>query len=246
MKDAQISNEKTSPSVFVDLRIPGMWSRPEDLIERLPDSYRVIQQKLILPDGSQIPIGFPPADKQFPGIFHSVCRQPPTKKERAIVDGYTINVTLSGCGGSMEAAHRIMQAAATIIKAGGAGVFIDNSMLAHGGEHWLEMTEDGGFDALSFAFVGIIRTNTDIWTAGMHVLGLRDIVVKRTDIMEDYDVVELIRSMVRKDRRIENGHSVAGVDGTCYSCRAEEGELRRISIPMRNPFGRLRLARLLN
>ena len=246
MKEAKISNEKTSPSVFVDLRIPGMWSRPGDVIERLPDSYRVTPQGLILPDGTQIHIGFFPSDKQFPGIFHSVCRQPPTKKERAIVDGYTIKVTLSGCGGSMEAAHRIMQAAATIIKAGGAGVFIDNSMLAHGGELWLEMTEDGGFDALSFAFVGIIRTNTDIWTAGMHVLGLRDIVVKRTDIVEDYDVVELIRSMVREDRRIGSGHSVAGVDGTCFSCRAEEGDPRRLSIPMRNPFGRLRLARLLN
>lgn len=246
MKDAQISNEKASSSVFVDLRIPGMWSSPEEVIKRLPNNYRVTSQELILPDGMRIPIGFFPSDKQFPGIFHSVCRQPPTRKERAIVDCYTINVTLSGCGGSMEAAHRIMEAAATIIKAGGAGVFIDNSMLAHGGDLWLEMTEDGGFDALSFAFVGIIRANTDIWTAGMHVLGLRDIVLKRTDIVEDYDVVELIRSMVREGKQIESGHSVASVNGTCFRCCAEEGDPRRLSIPMRNPFGRLRLARLLN
>jgi hypothetical protein len=63
---------------------------------------------------------------------------------------------------------------------------------------------------LRFAFVGIVRTNTDSWTAGMHVLGLRDIVLKRTDIEEDYDIVELIRSMVREDKRVESGQIVAG------------------------------------
>jgi hypothetical protein len=246
MKEAQIFNEKASPSVFVDLRIPGKWSSPEEMIKRLPNSYRVTRQELILPDGMRIPIGFFPADKQFPGIFHSVCRQPLTKRERTFVDSYTINVTLSGRGGSMEAAHRIMKAAAAIIKAGGAGVFIDNGMLAHGGDVWLEMTEDGGFDALSFAFVGIIRSNTDIWTAGMHVLGLRDIVLKRADIAEDYDIVELIRSIVKENHRIEIGHSVAGAHGTRFGCRAEDINPGRLAIPMRNPFGRLRLSKFLN
>ncbi len=128
---------------------------------------------------AQIDLGFLPPDDQFPGIFRSSCRRPPTEEELATADGYTVNVTLSGKGGSMEAARTIMKAGAAVVRAGGAGVFIDNSGLAHGGELWLEMTEDGGPDALSFAFVGIVQGNTDIWTIGMHVLGLRDIVLKR-------------------------------------------------------------------
>jgi len=74
MKDAKISNEQTSPSVIVDLRIPGRWSHPRDVIERLPDSCRVTPQGLVLPDGSRIDLGFLPPDKQFPRIFRSSCR----------------------------------------------------------------------------------------------------------------------------------------------------------------------------
>ena len=108
-----------------------------------------------------------------------------TADELATVAGYTVNVLLSGPGGSMPAAHAMMQAGAAVLRAGGAGVFIDNCALAHGGQHWLDMTEDGSPDALSFAFVAIVRGKTEVWTMGMHVLGLRDIVMKRTDIEVD-------------------------------------------------------------
>jgi len=177
MKDAKITNEqpnKTAPSIIVDLRIPGRWSHPRDLIGRLPKSCRVTPQTLILPDGARIDMGFLPADDQFPGIFRSSCRRPPTEKELATANGYTVNVTLSGNGGSMEAARTIMKAAAILVRAGGAGVFIDNSALAHGGELWLEMTEDGGIDALTFTFVGIVQNSTEMWTVGMHVPYLFD------------------------------------------------------------------------
>jgi hypothetical protein len=119
-----------------------------------------------------------------------------------------------------------------------------NSALAHGGEFWLEMTEDGGTDALSFAFVGIVQTNTDIWTVEMHILGLRDIVLKRADVEKDYDIVELIRSMVRDDKQIGDGHILADVNGHWFSCCAEDGDPRVVGTPMHNPFGRLRLVKL--
>lgn len=234
----------TAPSIIVDLRIPGRWSHPRDLIERLPDSCRMTPQVLILPGGARIDLGFFPPDNQFPGIFRSVCRLPPTEKELATANGYTVNVTLSGRGGSIEAARTIMKAAATMVRAGGAGVFIDNSALAHGGELWLEMTEDGGADALTFAFVGIVRASTDIWTVGMHVLGLRDIVLKLADVGEEFETVDLIRSMVRSNKPIGNGHILAGANGSWFSCWAEEGDPRMVGTPMHNPFGRLRLVKL--
>jgi hypothetical protein len=247
MKDANISDKqmnKTAPSIVVDLRIPGRWSHPKDLIERLPNSCRVTPQVLTLGDGSRIDLGFFPHDDQFPGNFRSSCRQPPTEKELATVEGYTANVTLSSSGGSMEAARAIMKAAATVVRAGGAGVFIDNSVLAHGGELWLEMAKDGGTDALSFAFVGIVQGNRGIWTMGMHVLGLRDIVLKREDAEKGFDLVELIRYMVRGGKPVEDGHIIADVDRACFSCRAEDGNPKMVGTPMHNPFGRLRLVKL--
>jgi hypothetical protein len=235
---------KTAPSIIVDLRIPGRWSHPRELIDRLPNGCRVTPQALILPDGARIDLGFFPPDDQFPGIFRSSCRRPPTEKELAAADGYTVNVTLSGRGGSMEAARRIMKAAAAMVRAGGAGVFIDNSALAHGGGLWLEMTEDGGIDALSFAFVGIVQANTDIWTVGMHVLGLRDIVLKRADVEEGFDIVELIRYLVWGGKPVGDGHILADVNGPWFSCCAEDGNPRMAGTPMHNPFGRLRLVKL--
>ncbi|MBN1571359.1 MAG: hypothetical protein JXA73_26220 [Acidobacteria bacterium] len=244
MKDARISNKQTSPSVIVDLRIPGTWSHPGDLIKRLPDSCRVTPRELVLPDGARIDLGFFPPDKQFPQVFRSSCRHPPTEKELAIVDGYALMATLSSVGGSMKAARTIMKAAAILVRAGGAGVFIDNSMLAHGGELWLEMAEDGGMDALSYAFADIVQTNGEIWTVGMHVLGLCDMVLQGADLEKDYDIVELIRSMVQESRPIGNGHILAGVKGRRFSCCAADCDPITLSLPMRNPFGRVRLTKL--
>jgi len=235
---------RPAPSIIVDLRIPGRWLHPRDLIARLPDGCRVTPQALILPDGARIDLGFLPPDDQFPGIFRSSCRRPPTDEELATADGYTINVTLSGKGGSMQAARTLMKAAAAVVRAGGAGVFIDNSVLAHGGELWLEMSEDGGPDALSFAFVGIIQGNTDIWTIGMHVLGLRDIVLRRVDLENSFDVVDVIRYLVQGDKPVADGHILTEVNGASFSCCAEDGDPRMVGSPMYNPFGRHRLVKL--
>src|SRR5271168_2665514 len=170
-------NEPAVP-ITIALRIPGQWSHPKDLIQRLPAGCRLTAEALILPDTTQVEFGAMAADDQFAHIFRSSCRQPATADELATVAGYTVNVLLSGPGGSMQAALTMMQAGAAIVRAGGAGVFIDNSALAHGGQNWLEMTEDGGPDALSFAFVGIVRGKAEVYTMGMHVLGLRDVVMK--------------------------------------------------------------------
>ena len=90
-------------SIIVDLRIPGRWSHPRDLIERLPDGCRVTPEALILPDGARIDLGFLPPDDQFPAIFRSSCRRLPPEQERATADGYTINVTLHGFAASRAA-----------------------------------------------------------------------------------------------------------------------------------------------
>lgn len=228
--------------ITVDLRIPGRWSHPRELIERLPAGCRLTPEALVLPDQTPILFGAMDADDQFAQIFRTSCRQPPTDDELATVDAYTVNVLLSGPGGSMEAARTMMQAGAAMVQAGGAGVFIDNSGLAHGGQHWLEMTEDGGPDALSFAFVSIVRGKTDVWTMGMHVLGLRDIVMKRADIeTHGFDIVEVIRYLSRGEKPIDDGHVLADLNGPQFQAFTEASPEGPVGSPMYNPFGRLRL-----
>lgn len=165
--------------VRTTLRIPGNWSGPGELIERMPTGFRVTPEALVLPDGSEIEFAPMPPDDQFAEIFRSSCRQPATEDEMEVVGSYTVNVGLTGPGGSMKAALTMMQAGAAIVRAGGAGVFIDNGAVAHGGGHWIEMADDGGPDAASFAYVGIVRGEQEVWTMGMHVMGLPDVVMRR-------------------------------------------------------------------
>jgi|SRR6516225_1925317 hypothetical protein len=234
-------NGPTTP-VTIALRIPGQWVHPQALIERLPAGYRLSSDALILPDATEIGFGAAAADDQFAQIFRSSCRQPASDDESATVDGYTVNTFLSGPGGSMSAARTMMQAGAALIRAGGAGVFIDNSGLAHGGRNWIDMTEDGSSDALSFAFVGIVRGKADVWTMGMHALGLRDIVMKRADLERDnFDIVDVIRYLARGDKSVDNGHVLADLNGLRFQAFTQDSPKELAQSPMHNPFGRLKL-----
>jgi hypothetical protein len=237
-------HEPAAP-ITVDLRIPGRWSHQGDLIERMPAGCRLTPDALILPDGARVEIGFMEADDQFARIFRTSCRQPATDDELATVDQYTVNVTLSGPGGSLDSARMMLKAGAALVHAGGAGVFIDNSALAHGGTHWIELTQDGGPDAVNFAFVSIIRGQTDVWTMGMHVLGLRDIVMRRADIeTHGFDIVEVIRYLSASEKPVEAGHILADLSGPQFQAVAQESSQELAGSPMFNPFGRLKLVSL--
>jgi hypothetical protein len=236
-------NEPPAP-VTINLRIPGAWAHPGELVERLPDGYQLTPEALVLPDETQVEWVALKPDDQFAGIFRSSCREPATDEELAMVDGYTVNVCLSGPGGSLEAARKMMQAGAAVMRAGGAGVFIDNSGLAHGRQNWLAMTDDGDPDALSFAFVAIVRGRADVWTMGMHALGLPDVVMKHADGEAQaggLDLVEVIRYLARGDEPIGDGHVLGDLDGPRYQAVAEDGPGNLVGSPMQNPFGRLRL-----
>lgn len=199
-------------AIEIAMRIPGQWSHPQELIAALPPGVHVTPDALVLPDGTKIDVGFMQADDRFAEIFRTSCRKPPTDDEQAAVDGYTVNALLSGPGGSADAARTMMQAAAALIRAGGAGVFIDNCALAHGGQNWLDLTDDGGPDALSFAFVSIVGGRTDVYTMGMHVLGLRDVVMKRTDA-DEFGIIDVIRYMAASEKPIDDGHLLADLSG---------------------------------
>jgi hypothetical protein len=207
--------------VEVALRIPGQWSHPKELLDGLPAGCRLTPEALTLADGKQVEFGAAQADDQFARIFRTSCREAPTDDELERVDGYTVNVFLMGPGGSLDAARAMMRAGCAIVGAGGAGVFIDNCGLAHGGKNWLVMTEDGSPDAVSFAFTAIVRGKSDVWTMGLHVLGLPDIVMKRPDV-ESFDIVEVIRYVARGEKPMGHGHILADLDGPKFQAFRED------------------------
>src|SRR5438105_4024249 len=68
-------NDSATP-ITITLRIPGQWSHPRELSQRLPAGCRLTAAGLILPDTTQVAFGALAADDQFAQIFRSACRQP--------------------------------------------------------------------------------------------------------------------------------------------------------------------------
>lgn len=234
----------TDPTNIVNItfRIPGAWASPGELLRGLPPGFRLSPEALRLPDGSQVEFAPLPPDEQFAGIFEASCRRPAAPDELGVVGRYTVNVVLTGPGGSLEAARRMMQAAAAIVQAGGAGVFIDNSALAHGGGDWCAMAEDGGSDALSFAFVAIVRGDHEVWTMGMHTLGFPEIAMRRIDAdAHEHAIIDMIRYVCASPKPIGDGHVLADERGPRFHVVHERGSPRDADSPLHNPFGRWRL-----
>lgn len=229
-------------AVEVTLRIPGTWEHPMELVERLPTGFQIEGRNLILPDGTEIEIAPVPADEMFSSIFRSSLRRPATAAELEIVDNYVANVVLCGPGGSLAAARKMMEAGAAVIGAGGGGVFIDNSGLAHGGENWQYMTEDGSSDAVSFAFVSIIRNPREVWTVGMHVAGCPEIVMRRAEAdADDRAIIDMICYVCGGDRPVDDGHIIADPQRARFQIQREVAPTEGLAGPMKNPFGRLRM-----
>ncbi len=232
----------TTPTPEITLRIPGAWAHPGELVERLPDGFRLTPDALFLPDKTKIGFVPMPPDDQFPRIFESSCRRPPAADELAVVARYTVNVGLTGPGGSLESALTMMQAGAAIVRAGGAGVFNDNSTLAHGGGDWIQMTDDGGPDAISFAFTSIVRGRHDVYTLGMHVMGFPDLLMRSADVDEEGEtIIEIIRYVCGGHRPIGIGHVLADEQGPRFQVVARTSDDFKPDSPMHNPFGRLKI-----
>jgi len=233
-------NDTAAPRIT--LRIPGDWTHPKELLARMPKGFRLTPETLLLPDGAEIEFNPLEPDEKFPQIFPSACRRPPTDDELAVVGRYTVNVALSGTGGSLKSALAMMQGAAAIVRAGGAGVFIDNSALAHGGSDWLAMTDDGGPEAISFAFVSIVRGPQEVYTMGMQVLGFPDLLMRSSDVDERGEtIIEIIRYICGGDRPVDVGHVLADEHGPRFHVVSTESDEFGANSPMHNPHGRLKI-----
>jgi hypothetical protein len=77
---------------------------------------------------------------------------------------------------------------------------------------------------------------------GMHVLGLRDVVMKRADAdADDFGVIEVIRYLCRGEKPVDDGHVLADLNGPRFQAFTQPSPEKLVGSPMHNPFGRLKL-----
>ena len=181
------THETATPQIEAHLRIPGTWEDIGELAAGLPKGYTLRPGELVLPDGSTVEFRALPADDQFPTVFAISCRQPPEPEEIERIDNYLVNFCLMGDAGDRRGALRMMSAAAAILHAGGAGVFVDNGGTAHGASEWLALCHPENQETgPARAFVNMVcNRRQDIFTVGMHVLGHRDVIMPREKTLEE-------------------------------------------------------------
>ena len=97
-------------------------------------------------------------------------------------------------------------------------------------------------DALSFAFVAIVSGRTEVYTIGMHALGLCDVVMKRADAeSDDFGIIDVIRYLARSEKPVADGHLFADLDGPRFQAIAQNSDDSPVGSPMHNPFGQWKL-----
>lgn len=232
----------TTEPVNIAFRIPGNWDHPEKLVNQLPEGFQLLAESMRLPDGSEVELHMMPPDDQFLDIFMQSSRTRPTAEEINIVGDYRVNICLTGKGGSVESAARMMTAAAAIVSAGAAGVFIDNTAVAHAGHKWLELTADLGIEAITFAYIGIIANAGEVWTMGMHVLGQPDVRMSKQDAdANDQLIIEIMSYLAASEKPMDDGHVIADLSGPKFSVTRTDSPEETVGGPMHNPFGQLKL-----
>jgi hypothetical protein len=240
---AVVNRISADPAIEVTLRLPGTWEHPRELVERLPAGCRLTAEELILPTGKRFEFNALDADEDFPGVFAGSCPKLPTEEEREQIENYTVNVCLTGPGGSLEAAYDLMQAAAVLIEAGAAGVFVDNSGISHGATDWLTLTESRHNGGVYWAFVTTVRNDDELYSMGMHILGFPEAVIPRTSDEEiDFRTLHsFLGYSYASGATIKDGDVVG--DPILPTFRVYHGPHDRLppGTPMSNPFGQWRL-----
>ena len=232
--------------IEVTLRIPGTWNRPEEFYERLPRECRCNEQGLVLADGTEFELHVLPADDEFPEIFAGSCPKMPTESAREQIDDFKVNICLTGPGGSITAAKKIMEGAAAVLRAGGAGVFVDNSGIAHGATDWLKLHESADDGGVYWAFVTAARSETEVYSIGMHILGFRDAIIPATGNQE-YDSRTLhsfLGFTAFSGATLQDGEVVSDLVLPTFRVHEQADDRFLPDWPMFNPRGRWRLERM--
>ena len=184
-------------------------------------------------------------DGEFARVFFGACRRPPSRRDRRTVERYQVNICLACSGGSVESAVRMLRAAAAVVRAGGAGVFVDNSGRAHPSRDWLELAEVADDSSAYQAFVSLFAGHDDLWSVGMHVFGLCDGVIGRTGDDESacLDLTSFLGYTLLPDVVIADGDYAGDYEGSPprFLLRKEATSFPPPGSPLHNPYGRWRL-----
>jgi hypothetical protein len=199
------------------LCIPGPWRSRSELGQALADSetgYLLTEGVLHDTDsGFACDLVYEDADPALPAAFVKAGPHWAASEAMAAVAGHACVAYLIGQGGSRAAAESMMRAGAALIDAGGLGVNVDSTGIAHGPAYWSAMC-DALPELSAHRALVVYVTGADVYSCGMHNFGLPDAITTATDKAAAADMLRTFtRYLLERAPQMEDGHTFSISEG---------------------------------
>jgi DNA-binding response OmpR family regulator len=191
---------------LIVLCIPGPWQSQADLVQAIArggSGYLFAGQVLMNMETRQTcELEFQAQDDRMQAAFRAAGPHWVGTPEMQRIADHSAVVYLVADGGVAMTAEALMQAAAAVLEAGGLGVKVESSGVAHAPADWLELCAALHLFSAHRAYV-LYVTGPQVYSCGMHNLGLRDAIVDNDG--DTAGAVELLRAFThdpcRRHRR---------------------------------------------
>lgn len=234
--------------------VPGIWHNRSALVQAIASSNiassgngfifaGAVLMDIATRDTWQVEI-YPP-DPRLLAAFVEASQGTISPDDLAAIASHTMTVYLTGEGGSTEVAQKTLDAGTALLRAGGLAVKVESTGKAHDSKSWQAMAESGSGRDLFTAFVTYLYDGDDLYSCGMHNLGLPDAVVPAPPSNRDrgFDLeIFLLYTLIERPN-LEDNHTFShAVDAPRYRLNREASRLYPKDDPFHNPYGVWRLS----
>lgn len=229
------------------LCIPGPWPDHDTLVRAIMesgDTYLFAGKILMhMESGFSCTVSQHHTDQRMPQAFGAAgYRWRDTPAMQAINTHQTV-VYLEGQGGSRAHAEAMMLAASCLLKAGGLGVKVESSGIAHAPAAWLDFTEHLQLYSAHEALVAYVGDEDSCFSCGMHNLGLYDAIIARSDSDTPAQVLKTFTRYLFIDRPtiLDQQTFRVATDAPRYRVQRVDGTPYQGDSLFNNPYGAWRL-----
>lgn len=114
-------------------------------------------------------------DPRVTAAFEASAGVKPGGPDPAAIAAHRSVAYLVDPGGSRAQAAAVMAAGKALLGAGGLGLKVETTGVAHSAQQWDDLADDGGALALLRAYVVVVRSPDEVYTCGMRSLGFPDV-----------------------------------------------------------------------
>ncbi|MET7140640.1 DUF4261 domain-containing protein [Xanthomonas sp. PPL139] len=231
------------------LCIPGPWPDRSELLARIvQDSggYLFAGQVLMHMDSGQAcELQHEPHDARMADAFAAAGPHWRGSADMARIGTHASVVYLIGAGGSRVRAETMMRAAAALLDAGGLGVKVESSGVAHSPADWRQLCADLPLGSAHRAYVLNI-TGEQVHSCGMHQFGMKDAIVAAQAAPDPVGLLHTFTCYLFNEAPdVREGHTFSVAHGAPrYRLQAEASSQFQPGDLFANPYGLWRLTPL--